>query len=264
MTRPGLTLPLLLASSLLLACDPRGSSEAQGEAGEPRAEGAGEASPKAEGPTGAEPADPDAEPDAAPESEDSAAPSPRTLMADPSASKVGFAVARATSGHVAHFAHFDARLELDGELPRTLEIAVKTLSVVADRQGLTQHLKSADFFDVAQFPTSSFISKQISAKPEQGPQAYEITGTMRLHGVERELKFPASFEIDAQRVRGVAELVISAKDFGIEYEGMEAELAEDAVSLEIELVFPRVAGPPPSAGPAPHVDRPLPVQIPPT
>lgn len=260
MNRLDLTASMLLTTFALLACDPRGSSETTSEGSEAKAQvpEVPEPSPQAD-------AEPEARPDQTPNSEDSAAPTPRTLMADPSASKVGFAVARATSGHVAHFAHFDARLELDGEQPRNLEIAVKTISVVADRKGLTEHLKSADFFDVAQFPTSSFLSSEIVAKPEVGPEAYELTGTLRLHGVEQELKFPASFEIDAQRVRGVAELVISAKAFGIEYAGMEAELAEDAVSLEIELVFPRVGGPSPSPGPAPHVDRrPLPVQIPPT
>ena len=165
------------------------------------------------------------------------------LVADRKQSKIGFAVARATSGHIAQFESFEARLDFAEEKPRQLEIEVKTASVLADRSGLSSHLKSSDFFDVEKFPTSTFTTERIDPKPDDGANHYEIHGTMRLHGVERKLKFPATLEITPERVLGQATLDISAKAFGINYEGMEAELAQDAVSLEIELVFPRVAAP---------------------
>jgi polyisoprenoid-binding protein YceI len=165
------------------------------------------------------------------------------LKVDRSRSSVGFAVARATVGHIGKFDEFDASLELRDEQPVGLEISVKTGSVAADRHGLTSHLKSADFFHVDKFPTATFTAEQFTADAEAGPDAYVIAGTMHLHGVGRKLEFPATLEIRSDQVVGRATLDISAKAFGIDYEGMEAELAEDEVQLEIELVFPRVAVP---------------------
>lgn len=167
-----------------------------------------------------------------------------TYEADPAQSTVGFAVSRATVGHIGKFEDFSATLELADGQPVALEIAVKTGSVVADRGGLTSHLKSSDFFDVDKFPTATFTASELTPDPDdsgEGSNGYTVHGTMHLHGVGRKLEFPATLEIASDRVVGRATLDISAKAFGIDYEGMEAELAEDAVSLEIELVFTRVA-----------------------
>jgi polyisoprenoid-binding protein YceI len=166
-----------------------------------------------------------------------------TYAADTAESKVGFAVSRATIGHIGEFEDFSASLTLADGQPVALEIAVKTGSVVADRGGLTSHLKSADFFHVDKFPTATFTASEFTPDPEAGPSAYTIRGTMHLHGVGRKLEFPATLEIGSEHVLGRATLDISAKAFGIDYEGMEAELAEDAVSLEIELLFTNVAQP---------------------
>lgn len=166
-----------------------------------------------------------------------------SYAADVARSTIGFAVARATVGHIGKFEDFDATLTLADGRPVALEIVVKTGSVVADRSGLTSHLQSADFFDVDKFPTATFTATEFTPDPEAGPTGYTIDGTMHLHGVGRKLEFPATLEIGSDRVVGRATLDVSAKAFGIDYEGMEAELAEDAVSLEIELLFTRVADP---------------------
>lgn len=171
-----------------------------------------------------------------------APPDTATLEVDREASKVGFAVARATIGHIGRFDDYSATLKIVDGAPTGLEISVETGSVVADRKGLTSHLKSADFFHVDKFPTATFTADSFTPQPDEGESAYEVSGTMRLHGVERKLKFPATIELSPERAVGTASLDISAKAFGIDYEGMEAELAEDAVSLQIELVFPRVVG----------------------
>ncbi|PRQ02428.1 hypothetical protein ENSA5_23550 [Enhygromyxa salina] len=163
------------------------------------------------------------------------------LEVDRSQSKVGFAVARATVGHVGHFKQFESKLRLEDGHPVALEINVELGSVAADRKGLTQHLKSPDFFHVDQFPSASFAAERITPKTDAEPGSYEVSGTMRLHGVTQELEFPAAIDVEAERVVGRATLEISAKAFGIDYEGMEAELAEDAVQLEVELVFPRAS-----------------------
>lgn len=164
---------------------------------------------------------------------------PEQLTADVTQSKINFLVSRATTGHIGHFEKFTGTLELADGHPRDLEIAVNTGSVVADQQGLTSHLQSPDFFDVDKFPTATFSAETITAVAGEDPNTYAITGTMNLHGVSGKLEFPATIEVEPNRVVGRATLDISAKAFGIAYAGMEAELAEDAVALEVELVFPR-------------------------
>lgn len=164
---------------------------------------------------------------------------PEQLTADVAQSKVRFLVTRAVGEHIGHFEQFTATLELTDGRPSKLEIAIKTGSVSTDRQGLTSHLKSAEFFHVDQFPTASFTTDSIEPVAGDEPNSYEVTGTMSLHGVKGKLEFPATITVEPKRVLGHATLDISAKAFGINYAGMEAELAEDAVGLDVELVFPR-------------------------
>jgi polyisoprenoid-binding protein YceI len=168
-------------------------------------------------------------------------PGQELLTVDRERSSVGFAVARATIGHIGHFARFTASSTLQDGQPIDLEITVRTGSVAADQPGLTEHLKSADFFDAEQFPTATFSAESIEPRADDEGGTHRVQGTMHLHGVERKLEFPATLEVGADQVVGSAVLDISAKAFGIDYEGMAAELAEDRVRLEIELVFPRVA-----------------------
>jgi polyisoprenoid-binding protein YceI len=164
---------------------------------------------------------------------------PEQLTADVAQSKVKFLISRAVGEHIGRFEKFNATLELSKGKPSKLEIAVKTGSVVADREGLTSHLKSSEFFDVDKFPTATFTTESIEPITGEEPDTYVVKGTMRLHGISGKLEFPATITVEPERVLGRATLEISAKAFGINYAGMEAELAEDAVALHIELVFPR-------------------------
>jgi len=108
-----------------------------------------------------------------------------------------------------------------------------------------KHLKSADFFDVANYPTMKFESKKIVP---DGPEAYEVTGDLTIRGVTREvvlhvvgptpeIKDPWGF----QRRGAEATAKISRKDFGLTYNsiletGGVAIGDEVEISLEVELV----------------------------
>lgn len=223
---------VVISSALALALGPFGCpSEPEPKKAQEADEPVAAATPEA-----SETPDPAPQPPTQPPPQPS---TPQKLDADVAQSEVDFAVARATVGHLGHFEKFSATLELADGRPQKLEIAVKTGSVVTDAQGLTSHLKSADFFDVDQFPTATFSTKTITPAEGDEPNTYEVVGTMHLHGVHNELSFPATIVVEPDRVTGRATLDISAKAFEIEYEGMEAELAEDSVALEINLVFPR-------------------------
>ena len=227
----------------LLGCDPSATSDAKA----PSKPSDDAATPEAATPEAApEPAE--AEPEPAPAEPEDAR---EQLSVDASRSQVRFLVSRAPIGHIGHFERFEATLGLRAGQVEDLQIEVFTESVVADRLGLTEHLKSDDFFDVAKYPRASFQTKTLTPIPpgegdgDPGDGAeldnVSVVGVMRLHGVEAELTFPARFEVDAEGVSAHATLEISAKAFGIDYAGMEDELAEDAVGLEVALSFPRAA-----------------------
>ena len=57
-----------------------------------------------------------------------------------------------------------------------------TASVNTENDNRDGHLKSADFFDVAKFPTLSFVSTSVAAA---GTNKYKVTGNLTLHGVTK-------------------------------------------------------------------------------
>ena len=112
----------------------------------------------------------------------------------------------------------------------------------ADRANIGLSLGLVGIMGIAFINAQAFVYFEMGMPIAEGGYPgmfYAITGTMELHGVRGKLEFPATFEVEPNHVVGRATLDISAKAFGINYAGMEAELAEDAVALEVELVFPR-------------------------
>lgn len=65
-----------------------------------------------------------------------------------------------------------------------IEITAKVESIDSNDAKRDQHLKSPDFFNVAQFPTMTFKSTSI-VKNADG--AYQVKGNFTLHGVTRPL-----------------------------------------------------------------------------
>lgn len=59
-----------------------------------------------------------------------------------------------------------------------------------------EHLKSADFFDVARFPTIHYESKRIEA---QGGNRFRVLGDVTIHGVTHELEMNGEYAGEARR-----------------------------------------------------------------
>ena len=66
---------------------------------------------------------------------------------------------------------------------------------------------------------------------------HKISGALTLHGVTKQITFPAIVELTRKEVRGKAEFKINRKDFGIEYQGMADNAIKDEVLLKIDLIF---------------------------
>jgi polyisoprenoid-binding protein YceI len=108
-----------------------------------------------------------------------------------------------------------------------------------------KHLKSADFFDAANYPTMKFQSKKVEA---DGPEGYNVTGDLTVRGVTHEVVLHVTgptpevkdpWGYTRRGAEGVAK--ISRKEFGLTYnpvlEGGGVMVGDQIeISLEVELV----------------------------
>lgn len=181
--------------------------------------------------------------EAAPETKAEAAPSGKpdeatagSLAINPSNSKIEFVGAKVTASHDGGFADFSGKVELGEPVEAsTIELTIQTESLFADKEKLTKHLKSPDFFDVAKFPTATFRSTEI----KKDGDGHTISGDLTLHGVTKRISFPAAVEVTETEVNASAEFSINRQDFGIAYAGMKDDLIRVLVVIKLSLKLPR-------------------------
>src|SRR5678816_1633145 len=96
----------------------------------------------------------------------------------PQNSKIEFVGSKVTGKHNGSFGNFSGQVDYTGN-PETsrVNITIKTDSLTTDTPDLTKHLKTADFFDVAQFPDAKFVSTTIKAGGEGGA-SHTVTGNL--------------------------------------------------------------------------------------
>jgi polyisoprenoid-binding protein YceI len=100
-----------------------------------------------------------------------------------------------------------------------------------------EHLKSADFFDVATYPKMTFKSKKIVWKKNN----FKLIGDLTLHGVTKEVVLNGKYngavkdQFGSDKIVAVAEGKISRKDYGLVWN--KAVEAGPVVGDEITLSF---------------------------
>ncbi len=202
------TLPLYLLGALLLfagACADPAADAPQAEVSEPA-------------------------PEAAPAPEPAAA-TVYILAAD---STVGFEGSKITGVHEGGFKSFEGKISVTGDTPEgaSVEVTIDTTSLWSDNDRLTGHLKGPDFFDVETYPTSTFTSTAIAANDDG---TYTLTGNLDLHGVTKQISFPASIELTESGFSATAEFAVKRFDFKIEYPGKPDDLIRDDVLIKLDL-----------------------------
>lgn len=82
------------------------------------------------------------------------------------------------------FDQVQAKFQFDPQAPANSSITVDIPIAGIDTgvPALDEHLKSADFFDAAQYPTATFRSTKVESV---GPKTLKVTGDLTLHGVTR-------------------------------------------------------------------------------
>jgi len=162
------------------------------------------------------------------------------LQITPANSAVTFIGSKVTGKHNGGFTAFTGSVDLVNGKPEesSVSVDIDANTIFADDPKLTEHLKSADFFDVPKFPKASFKSTKIEpgARP---PDNYTITGDLELHGVTKSVTFPAKIDVTDVDVTVRAGFRINRKDFGIVYAGKADDLIRDDVAIMLDVKAPR-------------------------
>jgi polyisoprenoid-binding protein YceI len=166
-----------------------------------------------------------------------------TWAVDPAHSKVGFAVKHMGIATVrGEFTEFEGALEIGADLATAKAYGtVKIQSVDTSEAQRDEHLRSADFFDAAQYPELAFESTQIEALDDE---AFRITGNLTLRGVTNEVVLHADVQgtdIDPwgnERVGLEITGELSRGDYGMKFNqalGSGNMLVADKVKLALDI-----------------------------
>jgi polyisoprenoid-binding protein YceI len=126
-----------------------------------------------------------------------------------------------------------------------IDLTIDAASVNTGHAKRDEHLRASDFFDVAKYPTITFVSKKVA---KDGPDKLKVVGDLTIHGVTREVT--VDVEGPTQEIKdpwgnlrrgATATTRINRKDFGLTWnralETGGVVVGEDVdIFVEIELI----------------------------
>ena len=107
-------------------------------------------------------------------------------------SKIGFSVRHMMISNVTgNFKDFDGSFTFDAAKDTLIDgkFEAKTASINTDNVKRDEHLKSADFFDAAKYPTITFTDTKLK---KVSKDKYKWSGTLTMHGVSK----PVTFDLE--------------------------------------------------------------------
>lgn len=119
------------------------------------------------------------------------------------------------------FAKFRGTIELDAaDLSKsTVSVEIEAASISTNEDKRDAHLRSADFFDVENYPLLTFASKQV----EVDGSDLRVTGALSIHGVTRDVVLlveslgTAQDPYGNERIAFAAKTSIDRKEFGLHW-----------------------------------------------
>jgi polyisoprenoid-binding protein YceI len=168
---------------------------------------------------------------------------------DPAHSRASFAVRHLMVATVrGEFGKLAGTVVLDDAHPQRsrVEATIDATTINTHNETRDNHLRSADFFDVATFPQLTFRSTAVRLV---APETYAVTGDLTLHGVTRQVVLDVeSPSVEAKdpygnRKRGAtATATINRKDFGLTWnQALETGgvMVGESVRVTIDLELTR-------------------------
>ena len=137
-------------------------------------------------------------------------------------------------------------LQIDEAHPErsSVEVEFDTASLDTRSAQRDDHLRSADFLDVARFPVMTFRSTRVEGARMQPGTSFRVVGDLTIRDVTREVTLDAVFEGSGRdpwggdRVSFAAETKIDRRDFGLTWNtALEAGgvLVSNDIKIQLEV-----------------------------
>ncbi len=169
-----------------------------------------------------------------------------TYAIDVAHSQIGFAVKHMMFSTVrGHFGTFEGTIVVDNANPAnsTVSVTIDATSITTGDTNRDAHLRSADFFDVENYPTLTFKSTSIDFKSADN---FTINGDLTMHGVTKPVSIKAEqtgegtnpWGVDVAGFEGKTEL--NREEYGLTYnaaleKGGVLVGKEIKITLELEV-----------------------------
>ncbi|MFD0941567.1 YceI family protein [Pedobacter boryungensis] len=148
--------------------------------------------------------------------------------------------ANAHTGYV-YFSKGELKVEDNQLIGGTLEVDMNTIedNKHGKNNGLINHLKNPDFFDVKNFPTATIT---ITAVEPLHTAMMQITGDLTIKGITRPVTFTAQVQIKDGVVNASGKLNIDRTEWGIRYksgkflENLADQTISDTLEFDIKVV----------------------------
>ena len=167
-----------------------------------------------------------------------------TYKLDPDHGKITWSVDHlGFSTYVGQFVNAQADLVLDPANPSAsrLTATIPLTEVDTNSDGLDAHLQTADFFDTANHPVATFVSRTVTVDAGD-PSEATVVGDLTLRGVTRPVTMAVEFNQAGPSMGGAyragfdGEATIKRSEFGVDY---ALPVLGDEVTLHIEGEFVR-------------------------
>ncbi|MFA4892994.1 YceI family protein [Brevundimonas sp.] len=145
------------------------------------------------------------------------------------------------STYYGQFVNVQATLNLDPANPSasSLTATIPLTDVDPNSDGLKAHLQTADFFDTANHPVATFVSRSVTVDSDDANEAV-VVGDLTLRGVTRPVTMEVEFNQAGPSMGNTyktgfdGEATIKRSEFGINY---ALPAVSDEVKLHIEGEF---------------------------
>ncbi|SIS64286.1 YceI family protein [Salimicrobium flavidum] len=164
---------------------------------------------------------------------------------DKAHSVVGFTVKHMRISNVkGTFDEFEGTAEADPNdlTDASIDVKIEAASINTKKKKRDNHLRSADFFDVENYPYVTFKATDIK---EKSKERYDVTGDFTMRGVTKPVTFDVTFEgvakdpMTGEEAAGfTGSTAISREDFGVTWNAAletGGVVIGDEVKINIEI-----------------------------
>ena len=146
----------------------------------------------------------------------------KTYAIDAAHSEATFQVRHLITKVRGRFPEFEGAITFapDAAASSSVVFTIQTTSIDTNQAQRDEHLRAADFFDVAKFPLLTFTSMAVTAR---GDQQFDVIGELTIRDVTKTITLPVTYLGAAKdpwgkdKVAFEAEITLNRKDYGLNW-----------------------------------------------